>query len=135
MHGMHTVYFIKDLSDPPRRLALFRAPLIHGFGAGAEGRWDQPPGAARPLAERFPQQAVVPLCHLPSRLPKQHPRGWGEQFGAVGLLEEQHRCVAGRGVQGGWQNEGMAINVQNDDCPSKQLAPSTAPSSYPLQTH
>lgn len=100
MHGMHTVYFIKDLSDPPQRLALFHAPLIHGLGAGAEGRWDQPPGAARPLAERFLQQAVVLLCHLPSRLPKQHPRGWGEQFRAAGLPEEQHGWVAGRGGTG-----------------------------------
>lgn len=30
------------------------------------------------------------------------------------------------GAQGGWQKEGMAINVRNDDCPSKQLVPLVA---------
>lgn len=126
MHGMHTVYFIKDLSDPPRRLALFRAPLIHGFGAGAEGRWEQPPGAAGPFAERFLQQAVVPLCHLPPRLPKQHPGGWGEQLWAAGLPEEQHGWAAARAAgwlagRKGWQLMFGMMLAQANGLPHPQL--------------
>lgn len=80
MHGMHTVYFIKDLSDPLWRLVFCFVAAGHACAcACAElgpGQWvgaSSPRGAG--AAGLLPERLQVPVSQLqaPARSPAELP--------------------------------------------------------------